>query len=58
MMIDKEYSGYLLVCDVCDHQVKYFDNFQDAVDYKKENGWRSRKENGEWLDICPECQEL
>jgi hypothetical protein len=48
----------LLVCDICDHEVKYFDNFQDAVDYKKENGWRSRKENGEWLDICPECQEL
>jgi hypothetical protein len=30
---------------------------KEAIDYKKENDWRSRKVNGEWQDICPECQE-
>ncbi len=31
--------------------------FDDAADYKKENGWISEKNNGEWQDICSECQE-
>jgi hypothetical protein len=56
-MIDKEYNQYVLACDICNYEVKYFDLFQEAVDYIKENGWLSRKLDGEWMDICPECQD-
>lgn len=56
-MIDQAYGLYTLICDICDHEAKPFFSFQDAVDYKKDNGWRSKKFNGEWHDICPECQE-
>ena len=56
-MIEKRGEGrYVLVCDECGHEVKYFDTFQEAVDYKKENSWRSKKDGDEWLDVCPDCQ--
>jgi hypothetical protein len=55
-MIDKAYGSYFLTCDICLNSAEEkFDNFDDAVDYKKSNGWRSEKKYGEWLDICPEC---
>lgn len=59
-MIDKILGKYYsLSCDVCCEVImhKRFDNFDDAVQYKKDNGWKSQKNNGEWEDICPECQE-
>ena len=57
-MIDKQHGSYILVCDICGEVVDVpFDDFYDAVQFKKDNGWKSRKVNGEWKDICPECQE-
>ena len=34
-----------------------FMDFQEAVDYKKANNWKSRNINGEWFDKCPDCLE-
>lgn len=48
---------YSLVCDECGHEVKYFNTFEEAVDYKRENGWKSKKEDGEWATRCPDCQQ-
>jgi len=57
-MIDKEGRWFNLSCDVCgDTYVTFCDNFYDAVNYKKQNGWKSQKYRGEWEDVCPECQE-
>ena len=56
-MIDQSYGSYTLVCDICEKEVKPFDNFQEAVDYKKENGWKSQKHDGEWEDVCAKCCE-
>jgi len=52
-----EGSQVELACDICGYAVTSFDSFQEAVDYKKEDGWKSQKHKGEWEDICPECQE-
>ena len=58
-----EYNGsFYLVCDVHgDAAEEKFDTFQDAVDFKNNEGrrlgWKSQKRNGEWEDVCPECQE-
>ena len=57
-MIDKDKGIHVLSCDVCGASVVPFDNFQEAVDYKKENGWKSQRYEGQWEDICPECQEV
>ncbi len=55
-MIDKKYGQYAIVCDVgnCGESLEGFDTFQDAVEGKKEHGWKSRKVDGQWQDVCPE----
>ncbi len=58
-MITKYGNLYFLVCDVCGEKAdEPFSEFDDAVEYKKENGWKSQKYRGEWEDVCPECQEV
>ena len=49
--------GYELICDECGEVVDGFEEFMDAVEYKKENNWKSVKVNGEWLNICPDCSK-
>jgi len=57
-MIDKIGGKYALVCDICSEgAMQKFDDFWDAVRFKRDNGWKSQKRNGEWQDVCPECQE-
>lgn len=61
MSIERDYDNFVLhfvlLCDVCgEEENEQFDDFYDAVEYKKSEGWKSQRVNGEWLDICPECQ--
>ncbi len=57
-MINKIYGTYRLICDICGEEAgEEFAEFCDAVDYKKVEGWESKKMHGEWVDICQECQE-
>ena len=56
MIEGNEDLGYELTCDECGEVIDGFDFFMQAVDYKKENGWKSRKDKyGAWEDICPDC---
>jgi len=32
-------------------------DFYEAVSAKKREGWRSRKANGQWQDVCRNCQQ-
>lgn len=54
-MIERDYNLYILVCDICGEEQTYND-FQEAVEAKKKEGWQSKREKGQWVDICPECQ--
>lgn len=57
-MIERNGDFFILICDICgDCTPEEFDDFRDAVAYKWHNGWRSQKHQGEWEDVCPECQE-
>ena len=58
MSIMKTAGAFCLICDNCggEHGGS-FTGFYDAVDYKKDNGWKSRKNRNEWEDVCPECLE-
>lgn len=55
-MISKEYGKYTLECDCCGRYHSNFDTFADALDYAKDMGWEKKKENGEWINICEDCQ--
>lgn len=57
-MIDKQSGRYHLICDICGEEAEEgFDDFYEAVEYKKTEGWKSQKRNGQWEDVCPDCQE-
>lgn len=57
MSIERYGNKYALQCDFCSNSVDDFEDFQEAVDYKKANNWKSRNINGEWFDKCPDCLE-
>ena len=59
MSINKVYNQYYeLECDFCGEVKETFNAFDDAVDYKKSEGWRSVRDNhGNWSDKCPDCQK-
>ena len=56
-MIDKQFNSYVLICDICYDEQEYFDSFDEAVEGKKELGWKSKKTINGWHDICPKCIE-
>jgi hypothetical protein len=59
-MIERDFNGlYTLTCDICGEEaLETFEKFSEAVQYKKDEGWKSQKHKGEWEDVCPECQEV
>ncbi len=59
-MITEEYGKYVLICDICGEEIGGFDQWEDALEYKNEEGWQSKQ--GErldlkdgWIDICTIC---
>lgn len=57
MSIERFGNIYTPTCDRCGAELPGEFDFYDAVNAKKREGWKSRKTNGEWEDICPDCQE-
>lgn len=60
MSIQRNYEGWVLVCDICQNEAdQVFEFWGDVVDYtaEKDNGWIKKYEGGGWIDICPACQE-
>lgn len=53
-MIDRYGDRYELQCDFCSNFEGDFLEFQEAVDFKKANNWKSENVGGQWLDKCPE----
>jgi hypothetical protein len=55
-------DGFDLTCDNCEfcpnEEEGEFSEFNDAVEYKKDNGWKSVKNvfSDTWSDLCPDCQ--
>ena len=47
------YRGYLLYCDICDHEEGPFEWLDEADDYREKHGWETK----DGKDICPECRE-
>jgi hypothetical protein len=56
MSIEKFYRQFTPVCDCCGERIAGADSFDEAVRMKREAGWKSRKVDGEWEDICTDCQ--
>lgn len=57
MSIIRNYRDYTPTCDVCGDELETEFDFYDAVDAMKSAGWKKRKIDGEWYDICINCSE-
>ena len=55
-MIDREYGKFIPTCDVCGEILTAQDEFSDAVEDIKDQGWSANKIDGEWVHLCPDCQ--
>jgi len=56
MSIQKEYGEHILECDCCNIPERIvFDKWDDVIQFKKENGWHTKKEGHGKIDICPDC---
>ena len=55
-MIERRGWGYVLICDHCEEEIEGFEEFDDAVKYKKTHNWKSQKsQRGNWFEFCPTC---
>ena len=55
MSIEKYNGRYTPTCDICGEELDSEYEFMDAVAAKKAAKWRSYKDDGEWIDSCPDC---
>ena len=44
-------------CDHCCIQEEFDGDFDEIVRQMKENGWKIRKVDDDWLHFCPACVE-
>lgn len=56
-MIITEYGKSHLVCDCCGVKSEGLDSFDEVVEAKEELGYKSKKYNDEWIDLCSDCTE-
>ena len=57
MIVKMSDNSYVLYCDYCSNSADGFDDFLEAVNYRKSHSWKSFKnKNDEWTDKCPVCQ--
>lgn len=47
---------YEPTCNICGSTLQGEFDFMSAVKARKQAGWKSQKEDGQWVDICCDCQ--
>lgn len=50
-------STFEIVCDDCGKSEEVEGQFQDCLDFMKENNWRSVYDEGDWYNYCPGCKD-
>ena len=58
MSIRKHDGCYILNCCVCNNATVAVMDYDAAMWHKRENGWRARRVDGEWWDVCPDCAAI
>lgn len=50
-------STFSVECDDCGESEEIDGQFDDCVDFMRENGWKSFKdEDGDWVNLCNVCK--
>jgi len=45
-----------ITCDDCGEFEEVEGDFQDCLNFLKEEKWRTTKDEGDWVHYCPDCQ--
>ena len=56
MSIENHFGMYRAICDICGEELPPGYDFQDAVESKKSEGWKTCKVGEDFQDICCDCQ--
>ena len=57
-MIQKDqYGAWEVWCDRCpeDQSFDHIETFSELISEMKDAGWFSKKEDEEWIHLCPAC---
>lgn len=59
-IIDKINGTYKIICNVCGEIFSQnFEDFYEAVDFKKKERWVSRPiSGGKWEEVCRDCLDF
>ena len=55
MSIETIAGEFIATCDICGEQLQSKRMFLDAVQTKRDAGWKIKKTEWGYEDICPEC---
>ena len=56
-MIDRQHNKTVFICDNCGDGTEEFDNFNEGMQYIKQEGWKLSNVSGVWVHYCPICRE-
>ncbi len=54
-MIDKLYGKFYTTCDMCGEELDPTDTFDEAKRQIASEGWKTIKEDFDYLNLCPDC---
>lgn len=56
---DKTLMCMVAECDECADTVEFEpgETWHQAKNYIDDDGWNTKHRNGQWINICPDCQE-
>ena len=49
---------FVPMCDCCGDELDIEWSYEDAVLSLRRAGWQAKKVDDEWVNYCPECQEM
>lgn len=57
-MLSKNKNGISFSCDSCPDGIETdTDEFDEAMDFLREQGWVARKSGNTWQHLCPACKD-
>lgn len=57
MAIEREKGNIIFVCNDCGERCETeVDDFKEALEILKDEGWKYEKIDNEWEHLCPQCR--
>jgi hypothetical protein len=55
--IERQFGRIIFCCDWCTNQLETDEeDWNEALQVKRSEGWGSRKDGDQWIDVCEQCK--